>query len=151
LASEVEHLLLLRDTLKLARPFLNGRSITMRALHYAAVAATICLATQVRAQEIKHDTGLVCDTAEQVEAVMAAYDKSDNWQASLVAVNAEKVVCAVVSVAFIQGDKIKELHTKLGTLDEVEITVVGAITSGGIRPIKPEKQVTLFKPKGQDT
>lgn len=124
----------------------------MRYLHYAAIAATICLfATQVRAQEIKHDTGLVCDTAEQVEAVMAAYDKSDNWQASLVAVNAEKVICAVVSVAFIQGDKIKELHTKIGTLDEVEITVIGAITTGGFRPIRPEKQVTLFKPKGQET
>jgi hypothetical protein len=69
--------------------------------------------------------------------------------ASLIGVNAEKVVCAVAHVADVKGSKVGELDTKDGHFNIVEILVVGAYTPM-LRPVPPEKQVTLFRPKGQD-
>jgi hypothetical protein len=105
----------------------------------------------VRAQSTEEGTGLVCNTPEEVTQVMTAYDKSRDWNAATVAVNVEKAVCAVVHITYFKGDKVGEITTKDGHFNLVEIVVVGAVTAGGVRPVKPEKQVTIFRPKGQDT
>lgn len=65
--------------------------------------------------------------------------------------NVEKVACAVVHIAYVKGKKVGELDTKDGHFNLVEILVVGSYTTGGVRPVPPEKQVTLLRPKGQDT
>jgi hypothetical protein len=85
----------------------------MKYLHCAALAATIGLfATQVHAQSPEEGTGLVCDSVAQVEQVMATYEKSRDWNVSMVAVNAENVVCAVSHIAYVKGNKVGEIDTQ---------------------------------------
>ncbi len=116
------------------------------------VAAVALFATPLHAQDIhQQDTGLVCDTVEQVDSVMAVYDKLGDWHAALVGINATNIVCAVAAVAFYKGKTVKQITTKQGTFDEVEILVVGVPTTGGLRPVPPEKQITLFTVKGENT
>src|SRR4051812_13923122 len=91
----------------------------------------------------------MCDNADQIEQVMLAYDKSRDWNTSLVAVNAEKVICAAANILYLKGDKIKELNTQDGHFNVVEILVVAAVRASGIQP-NPEKQVTIFRPKQQE-
>jgi hypothetical protein len=117
---------------------------------YAALLAALATPALAQTPRAEQGNGLVCDTAEQIEQVMLAYDKSRDWQASLVAVNAEKVVCAVLNILYFKGDKIKELDTQDGHFNIVEITVVAAVRANGIQPITPEKQVTIFRPKQQE-
>jgi hypothetical protein len=120
--------------------------------YLASLAAAVALfATPLHAQDIQQDTGLVCDTVEEVDSVMAVYDKSGDWHAALVGINATNVVCAVATVAFYKGKTVKQITTKQGTFDEVEILVVGVPTTGGLRTIPPEKQITLFVAPGDNT
>ncbi len=69
-----------------------------------------------QAQEVQQDTGLVCDTTEQMDSVLAAYDGGTNFTDALTVVNAEKIVCAVVTVAFYKGNEIKKVTTRASTL-----------------------------------
>lgn len=110
----------------------------MKYPHCAALAATIGLATEARAQSPEEGTGLVCDSAAQVEQVMTTYEKSRNWNAAMVAVNAEKVVCAVSHIAYVKGNKVGEIDTKDGHFNIVEILVVVAFMATGLRPVLPE-------------
>ncbi|MGB6543293.1 MAG: hypothetical protein WBF03_20740 [Xanthobacteraceae bacterium] len=106
---------------------------------------------RTRAQEISQDTGLVCDTAEEMDSVLAAYDGGASFTDALKIVNAEKVTCAVVTVAFYRGKQLKEVTTRVGVLAETEILVIAAIFHGQTIPMEPQKQVTVFTVKGKDT
>jgi hypothetical protein len=119
---------------------------------YLAAALSVALVSTSFGQSPEEGTGLVCDTSQQVEQVMTAYDKSREWNASPVGVNAEKVVCAPSPTSLrskATGWANSTPRTATSTL--WKILVVGAFMANGLRPVPPEKQVTLFRPKGQDT
>ena len=115
------------------------------------VAVLAALATPCLAENPEEGTGLVCDKPEEIVSVMELYDQSRDWNAAIAGVNATKVVCAVSHILYLRGAKLRELDTKDGLFNIVEILVIGAIMAGTVRPIAAEKQVTLFRPKGQDT
>lgn len=104
-------------------------------------------------------TGLLCDTAAQVEEVVALSTQTRNFAASVAAVNAkasgETNACAVASVAYIRGETVKTaIRTPDGPRDIVKITVVGAVLGveqgvGIVRPVPPQDQYTLFTSKGE--
>lgn len=114
---------------------------------YAAILAALATPALAQTPHAEEGNGLVCDTKEQVVQVMTTYDKSRDWQASLVAVNVEKVACAVVHIAYLKGNKVGELDTQDGHFNIVEILVVAAIHGNTLTPLgTPEKQVTIFRP-----
>jgi hypothetical protein len=114
------------------------------------VAAAITLiATTVRAEEINPDEirrgiTLICDTVEQVEAYIKAED--DGVANPMTTVNATEMVCGLGAVAYVRGRKLKEIATKHGTLDVVEILVVGISSD----PVTPYKQITVFRAKSEN-
>ena len=115
------------------------------------VAVLAALTTPCLAENPEEGTGLVCDKPEQIVSVMESYEQSRNWNAAMAGVNPTKVVCAVSHILYLKGAKVRELDTKDGHFNIVEILVVAAVYPTGVRPVPPEKQVTLFRPKGQDT
>jgi len=68
----------------------------------------------------------------------------------MLGINTPTIVCAVATVAYVKGDRVKQITTKDGTFNLVKITVVGVPTVGDVRPVVPQKQVTIFRPKGQE-
>lgn len=67
------------------------------------------------------------------------------------AVNADQApVCAVVTVAYLNGEKVGEARAKQVLLEIVEITVIAVHVPTGFVPISPGKQYTIFQAKGED-
>jgi hypothetical protein len=108
------------------------------------VATAIALSTSaLRAEETLRDSKLICDTVEQVEAYVKA-DESGQPN-PMATVNATGSVCGFGSIAYLKGQKLKELNTKHGVLEVVEILVVGQ----GADSVKPYKQISVFAVKGE--
>ena len=115
---------------------------------FAPIAAAIALfATPVGAQEIEHGTAVICDTVEQIDTLVQAKEDGKNPMA---VVNAEKPVCGVGNIAYVKGEKIKELSTKEGVLEVFAILWVGTSVQGMFRAVKPEKQFTIFPADGEN-
>jgi hypothetical protein len=112
----------------------------------ALVAATITLAAP-RAEDIHRGTGLICDTVEQIDEFIKADDAGED---AMQTVNATAMVCGRGQVAYVKGQKLKEVATKHGVLEVVEITVVGIAFNGRFGPIAPFKQVAVFLAKGEN-
>lgn len=103
----------------------------------------------VQAQETETGTGLLCDTAEQVEQTIKLYDSIGSHAIERVNIEANNpVACAVSSVAFVRNKTVKTVGNRQGTFDIVEIVILGALTPVGIQPVNPTVQYTTFKAKG---
>jgi hypothetical protein len=94
------------------------------------------------AQEVQVGRGIVCDRADQVTRIL----KADDFQATLVAVNAEKALsCAVLPVAFIfHGDKGETVRIHGASWQVQQILVLGLETDEGMRPVEPTIQWSAF-------
>jgi hypothetical protein len=93
------------------------------------------------AQEVLSGRGIICDTAEQVARVI----KADDFQATLVAVNAEKAhSCEVMEIAFIIHEKGETVRVHGEAWQVTEIIVVGAMTPQGWGSIEPSMQWSAF-------
>jgi hypothetical protein len=94
------------------------------------------------AQDVVTGRGILCDKAEQVARLI----KADDFQATMVAVNAEKAnSCAVLPIAFIMhGEKGEQVHVGGDTWQIAQILVLGLMTDNGIRPIEPTVQWSAF-------
>ena len=116
------------------------------------IAAVIALsAATARGEEIRNGTGLICDTAEQIAAYLQADGDGKNAAAALSLVNGDAApVCGIASIAYVPGSRLKQVLTKQGVLDVVEIIVVGANVNGTFQPISPQRQITVFAARGVD-
>ena len=85
-----------------------------------------CLLTaQVQAHEIEQGQGVFCNTQSQLEQFAAYYD-SRSIQEAFEQVNATSPHgCELLRAAFIFGEQVKTVRTKLGTLRVYEVLVVG--------------------------
>jgi hypothetical protein len=93
------------------------------------------------AQEVLSGRGIICDTAEQVARVI----KADDFQATLVAVNAEKShSCEVMEIAFVIHQKGEPVRIHGEAWQLTEIIVVGAMTPQGWGSIQPSVQWSAF-------
>jgi len=118
----------------------------------AKVALVLCFLgiQQATAQDIEIGTGLLCDTAQQVERYVVLTDQNPATALTAVNVEAKKEnACAPGSVAYRRGRTVKTLTTKHGTYDIVEITVIAGVSQAGMMAITPTVQYTLFPAKGE--
>jgi hypothetical protein len=69
----------------------------------------------------------------------------------MIGVNTPKVVCAVPTVLYLKGAKLKEITAKDSHFNLVEIVVVGVPTAVGVRPGHARKAGHHLPAKGQDT
>ncbi len=94
-------------------------------------------------------TGLVCDTAEQVESYVTGFD--GDVQEALKRVNAKagkEDACIIATLGFIKGKVIQTVRTTRDEAYEVtEILVVGAVTPSGFQLVAPIKWFSAFQIK----
>jgi hypothetical protein len=97
-------------------------------------------------REIQLGSGLVCNTAKQVEKFVAFSDADPRTAIS--ATNDEEndpKGCAVVNIAFIRGHNTVTVRTRRASFQIADILVVGVITDGGVQYVTPAIQFSLFQ------
>jgi hypothetical protein len=104
--------------------------------------------TSLRADEVRHGSGIICDTVEQIDEFIKADDEGKD---PMPVVNAKTPVCGRGQVAYVKGQKLKEVLSKRGVFEVVEIIVVGVVFNGRLDPVVPFKQITVFLAPGTPT
>jgi hypothetical protein len=126
-----------------------------KAMKCGAIAVAICAVfagamTWAAAQEANSGTGLVCDTAEQVEQFLELTKAKGDLSAAIEAVNTaagNPQACGLATIRFVAEEEVQ--HT--GTFKIVRVLVVG-FNDGekwfAVQP--PHFQFTIFDPGGQE-
>jgi hypothetical protein len=128
----------------------------MRYLHQALLTIVIAaFAHTAQAQEPTLGTGLICDTRDQLESVVALANETEDYKASIERVNAlagsTAPACAVAQVAYLRLHAVGQTRTSDGLQDLVQIAVVGIVVANEFRRVaQPVLQFTLFKAEGSD-
>ncbi len=100
----------------------------------AAASVMALLLGSAHSREIQVGSGLVCNTAKQVEKFVAFSDADP--RAAINATNDEEndpKACAVVNIAFVRGHNTVTVRTRHATFQIADILVVGVIINGGIQ------------------
>jgi len=105
---------------------------------------TAFVVSGAKAREIELGTGVVCDTQAQIERFAQLSDNSGELEAKLHTINADApYACALMEVAYYRGKSHGQLHTAAGTVEVVEILVVG-FKYGTWNQLTPTIQWTIF-------
>jgi hypothetical protein len=111
----------------------------------------ICFPAAAIAQEPGRDssteigTGIVCDSAQQIERYVALKAEGARPDQAIQLVNAEAKsphACGLVVVAFIPGAEVGNLSVTGGTLRVIEIIIVAAATHAGWNSVPATTQYT---------
>ena len=103
------------------------------------------------AQEVVVGTGVVCDTAEQIKAVVTESFQTRALEPALQVVNGDTMACGLATVAYIRGATVGTIQTPDGLADIVAIMVVGGRAADGqFHAVRPVPQFTIFAAKGRD-
>jgi hypothetical protein len=109
-------------------------------------ALSLLIPAPSRAETVEVETGVFCDTQEQMERYVALY--SGDIQAALDAVNAEEndpSACAYGTIAYIRGPEIATARNKNETYHIVKVIVVGFMTHSGFRASAPAPSFSADK------
>ena len=92
----------------------------------------------VLAYEVETGPVLICDTQEQVQRFVQAFE--GNQELAINTVNVEERdpnACAVVDAAYVPGPKLSVAKSQSYAFEITAIAVIGVTTSNGYRPVKP--------------
>ena len=120
----------------------------MHILSHALCVAALSLLISVpsRAQNIEVETGVFCDTQQQMERYVALYN--GDMQAALNAVNTEvndPTACVYGTIAYIRGPEIATARNGSGAYHIVRVIVVGFMTHSGFRSSAPARSFSVEK------
>jgi hypothetical protein len=126
----------------------TSRGTAMNILNHALCVAALSLLISVpsRAENIEVETGVFCDTQQQMERYVALY--SGSTQAALNAVNTEvndPTACVYGTIAYIRGPEIATARNKNETYYIVRVIVVGFMTQSGFRASAPAASFSAEK------
>jgi hypothetical protein len=119
----------------------------MRAALPVAILSVLACAS-AHAYEVETGAVMLCDTQKQVERFVQLFD--GNRDAAMNAVNAEEsnpTACAVVNVAYVQGDALGTARTRSDAFRVVPVLVVGMQTPAGFQQVEPSRFFTVVKVK----
>jgi hypothetical protein len=119
------------------------------ALRYALCVAALSLAwvpAQAQTVEVEVETGIFCDTQQQIERFVAVFDGDE--RAAMHRVNAEvndPTACVYGTIAFVRGPEVATARSKGGTYQIVRVIVVGFLTEQGLRAAGPARSFSAEK------
>jgi len=119
-----------------------------KTLRYALCIAALSFAwsSPSQAQTVEVETGVFCDTQQQMERYVAIF--AGDERAAMHAVNLEEkdpTACVYGTIAFIRGPEIATARSKGGTYNIVKVVVVGFLTEYGLRASAPAASFSLEK------
>ena len=114
----------------------------------ALCAAALSLLMSVAAQAYEVETGpvVLCDTQKQAERFVQLFN--DNQEAAIGAVNAEErnpSACAVIEVAYVEGDPLGVERTISHAFRITPVAVVAMKTPAGFKQVPPAVFFTPVK------
>lgn len=113
----------------------------------AFIASSIMGVSLAHASEPQMIQGALCETLEQAEAFLRAYDGT-NHQDALKASNGDlstQDACGIVRVVAVRVQDFHEVKTPLGEWVMVKVMVVGVPSAVGVRKLRtPVPQYTAF-------
>ena len=113
---------------------------------FLALALAGAFAFQVRAQEIKSERTLLCDTPGQVEAVVRDYAENRDQASAIDKVNKEAGndhACVVVHAQYVIRGEVKRLSNDMG-----EVAIVSVLVVNMMPPLPQFSVVLLRKNRG---
>ena len=99
-----------------------------------------------RAQTVEVETGVFCETQQQMERFVAVYE--DDAHTAMNTVNTEEndpTACVYGTIAYIRGPEIATTRNNSGTYHIVRVIVVGFITHFGFRASAPAASFSAEK------
>jgi hypothetical protein len=101
------------------------------------------IAFEGRAQQIENGVGVVCDSPQQVEQVIA---HRTDFKSAVAEINAENKlrVCEILNIAFLVGGIIAETSNDKGTWQIRKILIVGLIIGPITSSVQPYQKYTAF-------
>jgi hypothetical protein len=126
----------------------TSREMAMNILNHALCVAALSLLISVpsRAENVEVETGVFCDTQQQMERYVALY--TGNTQAALNALNTEvkdPAACVYGTIAYIRGPEIATVRNKNETYHIVRVIVIGFMTHSGFRASAPAASFSAEK------
>jgi len=121
-------------------------NILSHALCVAALSLLISVPSRAENIEIETETGVFCDTQQQMERYVALYN--GDRQAALNAVNTEvndPTACVYGTIAYIRGPEIATARNKNEAYHIVRVIVVGFMTHSGFRASAPAPSFSVEK------
>jgi hypothetical protein len=109
------------------------------AVRLTSCGLSLFLGHAAHAQQIEVDTSLVCDTAAQVERVIAIYDGDIQSAAEQVDAEEYASACVMSAVAYIRGPELRTARKGNVSFQIVPILIVGVIAPGGMRSVSPAR------------
>ena len=107
---------------------------------------SLFLGCAAHAQQVEVSTSLVCETAAQVERVIAVYDADMHSAAEQIdAEEHDPHACVVSAIAYIRGPELRTARKGNVSFQIAPILIVGVMTPGGIRSVTPVRQFSLFE------
>jgi hypothetical protein len=109
---------------------------------------SLLMSLPAQAYEVETGPVMLCDTQKQAERVVQLFNGSQ--EAAISAVNAEErnpSACAVVEVAYVQGDPLGIARTMSDAFRITPVAVVAMKTPAGFQQVAPAVFFTLVKVK----
>jgi hypothetical protein len=104
----------------------------------AGALLSTALGAQVQAQSLEIGSGIFCDTQAEMERFVTLF--AGDAQATINAVNAEMkdpTACVAATIALIRGREVASLRSWNETYQIVQVTVLGVLTTAGVKAIAP--------------
>ena len=116
----------------------------MVVVRIASLVLLLCCSAVAQEPDVNVDSGLVCDTPQQVERFAAIYD--GDADAALATVNAEadsQDACTIATFAFVLGPPVAVIKNDRGTFHVMQVLVLGVYTDAGFEAVVPQTFFTL--------
>ena len=116
------------------------------ALRLTSYGLSLFLGHAAHAQQIEVGTSLVCDTAAQVERVIAIYD--GDIQSAAEEVDAEEhdpSACVISAIAYVRGTELRTARKRNVSFQIVPILIFGVMTPGGMRSVSPTRYFSVVE------
>ena len=114
--------------------------------HLILVFAFLLGFSPVVAQEVSQGTGLVCDTAEQVELFITQHNAGIKNADNFALINKDKEVCMILTAAFYRGETVKRVMADGLVYEIAPILVVGMYAGQWIH-VSPNTVFSIFRSK----
>lgn len=110
------------------------------------LAFTFLVPALSRGQEVEQGTGLVCDTAEQVEEWVTLHNTGMKNPEVFAEINKDKDVCMVLTAAFYRGTTVKRVTADGLVYEIAPILVIGIFTGQWVQ-VSSNQIFSIFRSK----
>src|ERR1700730_7982108 len=121
------------------------RKLTISMLATAAMFLSFLLAMTVagETQNIENGVGVICDSPQQVEQIIAL---RTDFKSAVEEINAQNKsrVCEILNVAFLVGGIVAEASNDKGTWQISKILIVGLYLGRVMNSVQPYQKYTAF-------